>query len=167
MTWKTAWQQSSIILHQNCGTVNICFRGPACTLLWRPAALWLEHFAFSHHSLARSPPLHPTTANLLLPITRLPMPSARPLSALWKIGSLSFQSSEATFPLAALSQVLLEIEMYRSLVFCRFFFFFQPGAPTKKQMVHLFCFYYKHVWIILLFQIQSYFVRFPYGVVHQ
>ncbi len=33
--------------------VNICFRGPAGTLLWRPAVLWLEHFAFSHHSLAR------------------------------------------------------------------------------------------------------------------
>lgn len=41
--------------------VNICCRGPACTLLWRPAVLWLERFALSHHSLALPLSLFPFT----------------------------------------------------------------------------------------------------------
>lgn len=54
LSWPEKPCGSSPASHRNCCTVNICFRGPACTLLWRPAVLWLERFAFSYHSLSLS-----------------------------------------------------------------------------------------------------------------
>lgn len=70
LTWKTGWQQYSTTPHQNCCTESTSASGDQhAHLLWRPAVLWLEHFAFSHHSLPLSLAFSPfydcqlTTAN--------------------------------------------------------------------------------------------------------
>lgn len=129
LTWKTRWQQSSIMLHRKRN--QHLLQGTSMYTAVKTCCFMTGTFCL-FSSLALS--FHPTTANLLLPIIRLPVPSAWPHTVLHVF---SVQWSHLSTPRTHIcitvqsSQVLLEIEIYGT---CGSFltFFFLAWSSCKE-----------------------------------
>lgn len=120
LTWKTMWQQSSIApkllysQHLLQGT-SMHAAVKTCCFMTGTFCFFLS-LALSFLSLS----VHPTTANLLLPITLLTMPSAQPHSAIWNKAACLFTPVKPPLCSHLTAKFYWKLEIYRPRIFCRF-----------------------------------------------
>lgn len=140
LTWKTEWQRSSLTLHQSWSTDSTSASRETSTHNAVKTCCFMTGTFHFFSTMALSYSLFILRCTVLL-------------------SALTFVCKEAKFYWRF---------GYEVQTLCPFVNeFFLPKAPAKKQMVHLKCFYYKHLWIICWFQIQSDVETLPYGVVYQ